>query len=197
MSYLSPPQPSKAGYGHEITATEVELLDQHRTVYRFKLKPDSYQHAIPETATSEEEFKDEETAYNKLKVLQGKVIPYFYTCLEKVFSQFLKHGALYRDQKLDNFLFCDDKGSGDGKVIAVDLEQVEFPDQLRPWQYSISQQGARSLMEDFRYKRNPGRESSPLEFWLPEHESVPLAELDDFSLIIYLESIARPASTQA
>ncbi|PWY94005.1 hypothetical protein BO94DRAFT_543271 [Aspergillus sclerotioniger CBS 115572] len=231
-------------YGHEIIATEAELLDQRRTVYRVKLKPDSYRHIIPETATSvivkqqkdgwEEEFEDEETAYNKLKVLQGKVIPYFYgrgdfdglpalilsdidgiplddlalsnydisesslkAYLEEVLSQFLKHGALYRDQKLNNFLFCDSTDCGSGKVMAVDLEQVEFPDRFRPWHYSVSQQGARSLMEDFRYKRSPGRESSPLELCMSGHdESGPLAELDDFSLVIYPGSIGKPVSTQ-
>ncbi|PLB50835.1 hypothetical protein P170DRAFT_474388 [Aspergillus steynii IBT 23096] len=199
---------------HEITATEVELLDQRRTVYRFKLSADSYRHTIPKTDASvivkqqkeewEEEFDDEETAYNKLKDLQGKVIPNFYgrgyfdgqpalilskidgiplnavarssdckipedslkAYLEEVFTELSKHGALYHDQKLDNFLLCHDEQRGHIKVMVVDLEQVEFPDKLRPWEHLINQEGARSLMEDFRYTRNPRREPSPLQFWM-------------------------------
>ncbi|RAH72806.1 uncharacterized protein BO66DRAFT_21603 [Aspergillus aculeatinus CBS 121060] len=166
-------------------ATEIERLDRHRTVYRFKLEPGSYRHTIPKTATSvivkqqkdewEEEFEDEQRAYNRLKKLQGKVIPYFYgrghfgglpalvlsdidgitldelarsnyevpeeslrSSLEEVFSELTKHGALYRDQKLDNFLLCDGKGRGKSRVMVVDLEQVEFPEHLRPWQHSIT-----------------------------------------------------------
>ncbi|KAB8261762.1 hypothetical protein BDV32DRAFT_148087 [Aspergillus pseudonomiae] len=207
----NPPQTLELN-GHKILATEVELLDPRRTVYRLKLKPGSYRYPIPEGATSiiikqqkedwEEEFKDEEIAYNKLEALQGKVIPYFYgqgyfdglpalilsdingvplsdlarnndevsedllkAYLEKVFKQFSKYGALYRDQKLDNFLLCVDK------VMAVDLERVEFPDQFRPWHPLVNKGGPRSLMEDFEYTRNPRRKSSPLDFWISGNDT--------------------------
>lgn len=167
---------------------------------------------IPETATSiiikqqkedwEEEFEDEQTAYTKLKDLQGKVIPYFYgqgyydglpalvlsdipgitledltrsneevpenlikSYLEDVFDKLSKYQAFYLDQKLDNFILCGDREHGYDKVMAVDLEQVEIPDQVRPWHWYINQEGARSLMEEFRYRRNPRHESTPLEMW--------------------------------
>lgn len=102
--------------------------------------------------------------------------------LEEVFSEFSKHGALYRDQKLDKFLLCDGKGREKSRVMVVDLEQVVFPEHLRPWQHSINQEKARCLMEEFRYRRNPGRESSPLEFWMSGHDKgVSLSELNDFA----------------
>ncbi|KAH8430073.1 uncharacterized protein LDX57_007744 [Aspergillus melleus] len=85
--------------------------------------------------------------------------------LEKVFREFSKCGVLYRDQKLDSFLLCYDKDRRHGKVMVVDLEQVEFPSEVLPWQYGINQEGARSLMEEFKHQRNPTRESPPLELW--------------------------------
>lgn len=216
-------------------------MDPNRTVYRFKLAQGSFRHNIPPTATSvivkqqkdewEEEFEDEERAYNRLKDLQGKVIPTFYgrgqidgipalilselhgiklndlarsndcevpvellkAYLEKVFDEFSKHNALYRDQKLDNFLLCDE-----GKVMVVDLEQVEFPAQLRDWQYSINQEGARSLVEDFTYLRRPKRESSPLAFWMPACDENALQdELLEFGPAGFRERIGKPTSTAA
>ncbi|PYH96872.1 hypothetical protein BO71DRAFT_407389 [Aspergillus ellipticus CBS 707.79] len=206
--------------GHEITATEAELLDQQRTVYRLKIAPDSDRHELPTTATSviikqqkddwEDEFEDEEKAYRRLEKLQGDVIPYFYgrgyfngrpalilsdidgislkdlalsnnetsekslkDHLEEVFTKLSKHGAIYRDQKLDNFLFCYDKECGKSKVRVVDLEQVEFPQDIRTWHRQINQEGARSLIEEFRFRRNPGRKSPPLKLWVSAMEGVP------------------------
>lgn len=139
---------------HPICSTNVQLLDKRRTVYRFTLEPGSYRHSIPQTVTSlivkqqkddwEEEFENEKVVYDKLKELQGKVIPFFFgqgyydglpalilseidgvtlhemarskndfpkevlrTHLENVFRQFSEYGALYRDQRLDNFILCD------------------------------------------------------------------------------------------
>ncbi|GLA65327.1 hypothetical protein AtubIFM54640_007077 [Aspergillus tubingensis] len=198
--------------GHEIKATKVEHLDPRRTVYRFRLEPNSYRHIIPESATSviikqlkddrEEKFEDEQTAYTKLKDLQGGVIPEFYgqgyydglpalvlsdipgitledltrsneevpenlikSYLEDVFDKLSKYQAFYLDQKLDNFILCGDREHGYSKVMAVDLENVEIPSQLRPWHWSINQEGPRSLMEEFKYRRNPKSESIPLEMW--------------------------------
>ncbi|PYH34856.1 uncharacterized protein BO87DRAFT_425533 [Aspergillus neoniger CBS 115656] len=199
---------------HEIKASEVEHLDPRRTVYRFHLEPDSscYRHIIPETAISiiikqqkedwEEEFEDEQTAYTKLKDLQGEVIPYFYgegyydglpalilsdirgitlhdearsneevpenlikSYLDDVFDKLSKYKAFYLDQKLDNFILCGDREHGYSKVMAVDLENVEIPDQVRPWHWSINQEGARSLMEDFRSRRSPRCELPTLKIW--------------------------------
>ncbi|OJJ94758.1 hypothetical protein ASPACDRAFT_48586 [Aspergillus aculeatus ATCC 16872] len=83
MSDSAPPSQNlwmiKLADGYEITATEAELLDQQRTVYRLKFAPDLYRHTIPITATSvivkqlkdgwEDEFQDEEKAYRRLKNL--------------------------------------------------------------------------------------------------------------------------------
>ncbi|PYI35711.1 hypothetical protein BP00DRAFT_442499 [Aspergillus indologenus CBS 114.80] len=180
--------------GHEITATEAELLDLQRTVYRLQIAPDPDRDQLPTTATSvivkqqkdewEDEFEDEETAYHRLEKLQGEVIPYFYSrgyfngrpalilsdvdgtslkdladsnvetsedllkaLLEEAFSKLSEYGAIYRDQKLDNFLLCYDQECGKSKVMVVDLEQVEFPQKIRPWHRQINQKGARSLID--------------------------------------------------
>ncbi|GLB01604.1 hypothetical protein AtubIFM57258_000013 [Aspergillus tubingensis] len=85
--------------------------------------------------------------------------------LEDVFDKLSKYRAFHCDQKLDNFILCGDREHGYSKVMAVDLEQVEIPDQVRRWHWSINQEGARSLMEEFRYRRNPRHEPSPLEMW--------------------------------
>ncbi|RAK95746.1 uncharacterized protein BO80DRAFT_469179 [Aspergillus ibericus CBS 121593] len=231
--------------GHEILATEIELIDPQRTVYRFKLSPDSHRHTIPKTATSiiikqqkddwEEEFEDEEMAYKTLELLQGDVIPYFYgrgyfdgrpalilsdinginlndlahsndnipedslqAYLEEAFHKLSRQKALYWDQKLDNFLLCNDQGRGDRKVMVVDLEQMEFPSRILPWQHSINEEAPRSLMEQFRDKRNPRRTSSPLALWLSGHdESVSLSEREYLAPVIHPESTTRPASTLA
>lgn len=64
--------------------------------------------------------------------------------------------AKYWDQRLDNFLFCEDKERGQGKVMIVDLEQVTFPDQSLPWEdfttweESMNLGTAYSLMRTFR-----------------------------------------------
>lgn len=85
--------------------------------------------------------------------------------LEAVFESLSTYGAIYWDQKLDNFLFCDNRNRDNGKVMIVDLEQVQFPATFRPWQLNVNQEGARSLMRDFRDIRHPDRESSPVRSW--------------------------------
>lgn len=189
----------------------MELLDDRRTVYRFTLDPSSYRHSIPQTVTSvivkqqkndwEEEFRNEKAVYDRLKALQGKVIPFLFgqgcyeglpalvlseidgvtldelarskkhfsketleACLEDVFRQFSEYGALYRDQRLDNFLLCDHH-SQQCKVMAVDLEQVDFPDRLHPWKTQINSDGAMSIMRDFEDMQYPHREPSPVQMW--------------------------------
>ncbi|KAJ5415230.1 hypothetical protein N7465_003925 [Penicillium sp. CMV-2018d] len=152
---------------HPICSTNVQLLDERRTVYRFALDPGSSRHSIPQTVTSvivkqqkhnwEKEFRNEKAVYEKLKELQGKGIimdsPHLCcprlmvslyelarskndfprealkTYLEDVFRQFSEYGALYRDQRLDSFLLCD---QGSCRVMVIDLEQVDFPDRLHP-----------------------------------------------------------------
>lgn len=85
-------------------------------------------------------------------------------CLEDVFRQFSKYGALYRDQRLDNFLLCDHHGQ-QCKVMAVDLEQVDFPDRPQPWETRINSNDAMSVMRDFEYAQYPNREPSPVQIW--------------------------------
>lgn len=70
-----------------------------------------------------------------------------------------EHGAEHWDQKLGNFLFCDN-----GKVIVVDLEEVRFPDKCGPWEDSVNLGGVLHLMSDFRSIREPNRPSSPISF---------------------------------
>ncbi|RAH48261.1 uncharacterized protein BO95DRAFT_357209, partial [Aspergillus brunneoviolaceus CBS 621.78] len=187
--------------GHEIMATEIELLDRHRTVYQAPGESDSILYGRghfdgrPALVLSDADgITLDELARSNYEVPEETLR----SSLEEVFSEFSKHGALYRDQKLDNFLLCDGKGREKSRVMVVDLEQVEFPEHLRPWQHSINQEGARSLMEEFRYRRNPGRELSPLEFWMSGHDKgVSLGELNDFAPAICQESLGRPASTTA
>ncbi|PYH86106.1 hypothetical protein BO82DRAFT_300919 [Aspergillus uvarum CBS 121591] len=222
--------------GHEITATEAELLDPQRTVYRLKIAPDPAQDKLPTTPTSvivkqqkeewEDEFENEATAYYRLERLQGEVIPYFYSrgyfngrsalilsdingtslkdlaysnmetsedllksLLEEAFSKLSEYGAIYRDQKLENFLLCYDKECGKSKIMVVDLEQVEFPQKICPWHRQINQEGARSLIEDFRYRRNPGRKSPPLQLWVSGNGGSPLiGELDESAPAINQQS---------
>ncbi|CAG8887480.1 unnamed protein product [Penicillium egyptiacum] len=212
-SLFQNPNLSKIIYldNHPIYSTNVQLLDERRTVYRFALDLGSYRHSIPHTVTSvivkqqkndwEKEFWNEKAAYDKLKELQGKVIPFFFgqgyynglpalvlseidgvtlyelarsksdfptdalkIYLEGVFRQFSKYGALYRDQRLDNFLLCD-QGSQRCRVMVVDLEQVDFPDRLHPWERLINSDGAMSIMQDFEDIQYPHREPSPIGIW--------------------------------
>lgn len=69
---------------------------------------------------------------NKCKV-QEEVLE---TQLEEVFNALSEYGAVYWDQKLDNFLLCDN-----GKVMVVDLEQVRFPEALRRWESNVNRRG--------------------------------------------------------
>lgn len=49
--------------------------------------------------------------------------------------------------------------------MVLDLEQVDFPDHLRPWEKLINSDGTMSLMRDFEDLRYPDREPSPVRFW--------------------------------
>lgn len=81
--------------------------------------------------------------------------------LEEVFAALSGYGAVYWDQKLDNFLLSDND-----MVMVVDLEQVRFPETLRRWESNVNRRGAASLMRDFRDVQHPNRESSPVRFWM-------------------------------
>ena len=49
--------------------------------------------------------------------------------------------------------------------MAVDLEQVDFPDRPHPWHKLVNSDGARYLTQDFEDTQNPHREPSPVLFW--------------------------------
>lgn len=61
--------------------------------------------------------------------------------LENAMEALHSHGAKYLDQRLDNFLLCDT-----GVIMIVDLEQVEFPSDLKDWKHSINYGGVGSLL---------------------------------------------------
>ncbi|RAL01695.1 uncharacterized protein BO80DRAFT_464241 [Aspergillus ibericus CBS 121593] len=88
------------------------------------------------------------------------------TQLETVFTLLSEYGAVYWDQKVDNFLLCSEEDSGSSKVMVVDLEQVRFPGTFRSWEGKVNRNGARSLMRDFRDIRYPDREASPVRSWM-------------------------------
>lgn len=85
--------------------------------------------------------------------------------LQAAFRSLSAYGAIYWDQKLDNFVLCDNGDCNNSKVMVVDLEQVQFPATFRSWQLNVNQEGARSLIRDFRDIRHPDRESSPARPW--------------------------------
>lgn len=85
--------------------------------------------------------------------------------LQTVFRSLSAYGAIYWDQRLDNFLLCDNGDCNSSKVMVVDFEQVQFPATFHSWQLNVNQEGARSLMRDFRDIRHPDREESPPRLW--------------------------------
>ncbi|KKK18879.1 hypothetical protein P175DRAFT_0529265 [Aspergillus ochraceoroseus IBT 24754] len=81
--------------------------------------------------------------------------------LETALKTLYRHGAEYWDQKLDNFIFSD------GKVVIVDLEQIQFREDPGQWEEHVNFGGIGSLMEYFRSARNPHRVQSPVLIPLP------------------------------
>jgi hypothetical protein len=84
------------------------------------------------------------------------------TQITKALHAFTKFGAVYWDQRLDNFLLCD-MGQNSG-VMIVDLEEVAFPDKPRPWEKQLNRAGVSSLMSDFRSVRDPNRPPTPIDW---------------------------------
>ncbi|KAJ5637466.1 hypothetical protein N7490_007345 [Penicillium lividum] len=80
--------------------------------------------------------------------------------LKGALRQLYEHGAEHWDRKLDNFMFCDN-----GKVMVVDLEEIQFPSKRGAWEDSVNLGGVHCLMSDFRDIRKPNRPSSPISFW--------------------------------
>lgn len=69
--------------------------------------------------------------------------------LEKALRELHDRGAEYWDPRLDNFFVCDD-----GKVMVVDLEQVEFPQEPQEWEDSVNFGNAAYL--EFLFSRARG-----------------------------------------
>ncbi|KAJ5993188.1 hypothetical protein N7451_008912 [Penicillium sp. IBT 35674x] len=80
--------------------------------------------------------------------------------LEKVFKELYIYGAEHCDLNLGNFLFCKN-----GKVVVIDLEEVEFPDRRQSWENSVHLGSVGYLMSRFRDVRYPNRPSSPIPYW--------------------------------
>ncbi|KAJ5139304.1 uncharacterized protein N7515_004152 [Penicillium bovifimosum] len=91
--------------------------------------------------------------------------------LTAVFKSLSTRGAIYWDQKLDNFMYCDNGGSDASKVMVLDFEQVEFPTSFPPWKLGVNNEGARTLMEDFRDIRDRYHGTSPARPWELEADS--------------------------
>ncbi|KAJ5131419.1 uncharacterized protein N7515_007458 [Penicillium bovifimosum] len=89
--------------------------------------------------------------------------------LQALFKSLSAYGAIYWDQKRDNFLFCDNGERNSSKAMVVDLEGVQFPATHHSWQLDFNQQGARSLMSDSRDIRHPDPEKWLVGFGRREH----------------------------
>ncbi|KAJ5573532.1 uncharacterized protein N7459_007959 [Penicillium hispanicum] len=86
------------------------------------------------------------------------------TLLRDALKELYEHGAEYWDQKLDNFLFCDNGDLGSAKVKVVDLEEIHFPNQIGSWETNVNLGGVGFLMSDLRDIRDRNREP-PVHFW--------------------------------
>ncbi|KAJ6110947.1 hypothetical protein N7486_003182 [Penicillium sp. IBT 16267x] len=65
--------------------------------------------------------------------------------LEKAFRELYKYGAEHGDLNLGNFLLCNN-----GKVVVIDLEEVEFLDRRQSWGNSVNLGSVSYLMSRFR-----------------------------------------------
>lgn len=143
----------------------------------------------------DDEFRNEILAYERLKALQGTVIPTLFgqgsfnerpaLILSEVDGITLRELAKtdVQEKTLEIQLekaikALHEKGAeyGDlnlgnflfcknGEVVIVDLEEVEFPDKRQPWEGSVNLAGAGYQMSRFKYIRNPGRTPTPPTSW--------------------------------
>lgn len=86
--------------------------------------------------------------------------------LDDVFKTFTKYGAVYWDQKVDNFLL----NPQEGRVIALDLEDVKFPGNFEQIDYSVNKGGARSLLDGMEATRRWETRPVDLDFMKPYRE---------------------------
>ncbi|KZN88177.1 hypothetical protein EN45_067480 [Penicillium chrysogenum] len=147
-----------------ITVTDVKRLDQNRPVYRLEIEP-GYFDGIRALVFSEVVGTTLLDLARSKKPIDEKTMK---DKLIGVFQSLSARGAIYWDQKLDNFMYCDNGAPDASKVMVVDFEQVEFPTLFRPWKLGVNNEGARALMDDFRDTRDRYYETSPVRPW--EHE---------------------------
>jgi serine/threonine protein kinase len=179
----------------------VKQLNKSRpTVFRLEL--DQLRLGLPEAVIvkqqkdkRDDEFRNEILAYERLKELQGTVIPTLFgqgsfngrpaLILSEVDGITLRQLAEtdVQEKTLETQLekaikALHQKGAeyGDlnlgnflfcknGEVAIVDLEEVEFPDKRQPWERSVNLGGVGYLMSRFKYVRNPGRTPTPPISW--------------------------------
>lgn len=79
--------------------------------------------------------------------------------LREAFKELHGCGGQHWDQKLDNFLFCQND-----KVVIIDLEDVKFPEKREPWESSLMLATANSLFREFRDLRYPDRPKTPIKW---------------------------------
>lgn len=78
------------------------------------------------------------------------------TQLEKALKSLHENGAEYGDPNLGNFMLCKH-----GEMVVVDLEEVSFPDNPRPWEGSVNRDNVGYLMWRFWHIRDPDRPQTP------------------------------------
>ena len=81
--------------------------------------------------------------------------------LERVFNTLTEHGAVYWDQRIDNFLFNNE----DGKITVLDLEAVRFPEQFVECDYLVNEGGASTLLDEIKALRNTLSKPIQIGFW--------------------------------
>lgn len=84
------------------------------------------------------------------------------SALREAFKELHSCGCEHWDQKLDNFLFCQDD-----KVVIIDLEDVKFPEEREPWEKSLMLATADSIFREVRDLRHPDRPKTPVK-WVRE-----------------------------
>ena len=62
-------------------------------------------------------------------------------------------------------MLCDNEDLDCNKVRVVDLEQVQFPNNIGSWETNVNLGGVGSLMSDLKDIRDRNREPSPVCFW--------------------------------
>ncbi|KAJ5915521.1 hypothetical protein N7466_011454 [Penicillium verhagenii] len=163
------------------TKNVTQLYHLRPTVHRVELESDSFRHTIPPSVTTGITIPQlyGQGAFNGIPALilsdlggttlfdlglnrsqidDRMLENELYEAVKSLYD----HGVEYWDEKLDNYLFCED-----GKVRIVDLELVEFPnpDERLPWPKSCGLGSVYSLMREFKNKRDRPTEAEYYAMW--------------------------------